>query len=134
MSLRAKARDVLYTTFNVRRALGFVWESSRGWTIASALLLMVQGVLPVVSIYLLRLLVDAVVAAVSAAPPAAGAAAGGAPQRELYVVLFAAGGVMLLAGITRIVGTLVNTEQSRRVVDHMHDVIQKKAIEVDLEF
>ncbi len=128
MSVIAKTREVVRTTFNVKRALGFVWESSRGWTTANVVLLVVQGLLPVASLYLLRLLVDAVVDA------AAGRASEGALPSNVFAVLLAAGVVALLSGLSRIVGAVVNKEQSRRVVDHMHDVIQNKAVEVDLEY
>lgn len=147
MSLIQTSRNVLRTTFNVRRALRFVWAASRGWTVANALLLVVQGLLPVASIYLLRLLVDAVVAAV-AGLPAGGVASDAAPalpgsgllpavgavQYNVFVVLLAAGAVMLLSGLARTVGGVVSREQGRRVMDYMHNVIHHKAVAVDLEF
>lgn len=128
MSILEASRNVLRTTFNVRRALRFVWTASRGWTIANTSLLVVQGLLPVASIYLLRLLVDAVVAAV-AGPPAVGAV-----RYDVFTVLLAAGAVMLLSGLTRTAGRVVSREQGRRVTDHMHSVIHHKAVAVDLEF
>ncbi|TVR58249.1 MAG: ABC transporter ATP-binding protein [Spirochaetaceae bacterium] len=123
-----KVRTVVQTTFRVKRALGFVWESSRGWTVAHVCLLAIQGVLPIVSLVLLRMLVDTVVETVATAGQS------DAMPTGLFTVLIAVGVVTLLTGLTRIVGTVVSKEQARRVADHMHDVIQAKAIAVELEY
>lgn len=127
MSLVQKTKKILYTTFNIKRVLGFVWSSSRGWAIVNAALLLVQGVLPIVSIYLLKLLVDSVATAVDVG-------AHESVAYNVYTVLAAFAVVMLLTGLSRTVGNLVNKEESRRIVDYMHDVIHKKAVDVDLEY
>ena len=44
------------------RALRFVWQSAKGWTIANGVLLVVQGMLPLLPLYLMKLMVDAVTA------------------------------------------------------------------------
>ena len=128
MPIVTKVKTVVQTTFRVKRALGFVWESSRGWTIAHVSLLAIQGVLPIVSLVLLRMLVDTVVDAVGTGSD------GAAIPSRLLTVLIAVGVVSLLSGLTRIIGGVVTKEQSRRVSDHMHDVIQTKAIAVELEY
>jgi ATP-binding cassette subfamily B protein len=51
-----KIRRALY----LRRALHLVWQSTPGWTIASIVLLVLQGILPLLSLYLIKLIVDAV--------------------------------------------------------------------------
>ena len=40
------------------RALHFVWESGPKWTLASAALVLIQGLLPLLTLYLMKLLVD----------------------------------------------------------------------------
>src|SRR6056297_2141108 len=124
MTLAQKTKKILHTTFNVKRALGFVWASSRVWAIVNVALLLVQGVLPIVSIYLLKLLVDSVASAIDIG-------ARESMDYSVYTVLAAFGVVMLLTGLSRTVGTLVNKEESRRIVDYMHDVIHRKAVDVD---
>ena len=42
------------------RAVHLVWTSSSGWTTASVALVVVQSALPLVQLYLLKLIVDAV--------------------------------------------------------------------------
>ena len=56
------ARMKIERTLQLGRALRFVWQSAKGWTIANGVLLVVQGVLPLLPLYLTKLLVDAVTA------------------------------------------------------------------------
>lgn len=48
------------------QALRLVWQSAPGWTIASAALLTVQGILPLLTLYLTKLVVDAMTAGITA--------------------------------------------------------------------
>ena len=48
------------------RALRFVWQSAKGWTLLNGVLTVVQGVLPLLQLYLVKLIVDAVTAGVTA--------------------------------------------------------------------
>ncbi len=140
MSLLSRCRTTFRLTFNVRRAIGFVWRSARGWTLANVALLTVQGLLPIVSLYLLRIMVDVVVAGAGEAFGATGTGAqsysGAQPyfQAEVVPVLLAVATVALATALARVVGGVVNKEQTRRVVDYMHDVLQRKAVEVDLAY
>lgn len=122
-----KIKGIIHTTFNVKRAVGFVWTASRGWALLNAALLVIQGILPIVSIYLLKVLVDSVVGTL-------GGDSTEAQMVQVYMVLTAVGAVMLLTGLARTVGSLAHKEESRRIADYMHDVIQHKAIEVDLQY
>lgn len=115
------------TRFKIQRALRFVWQSGRGWTLASMALLVVQGALPLVGLYLMKLVVDAVAASMAA--PDKGAAFG---RVALLVAL--AGGVALVGAVCRSIAGLVSEAQAQAVTDHMHDVLHAKSIEVDLEY
>ncbi len=50
-------------------ALRLVWQSSPAWTVAKLSLLFVQGLLPLASIYLVKLLVDALTEGLALAEP-----------------------------------------------------------------
>jgi len=126
MSVMNKIKAIIHTTFNVKRALSFVWQSSKGWAILNIVLLIVQGVLPIVSMYLFKIMVDTVVGEAGIQD--------GKISSNVYLIIIAVGVIMLLIGLSRNIGNLVNKEQSRRVVDYMHDIIQKKAIDVDLQY
>ena len=48
------------------QALIMVWSAARGWTTAWLVLLATQGLLPIVTVYLTRALVDRLAAAIGA--------------------------------------------------------------------
>ncbi len=54
--------------------------------------------------------------------------------KQTMIVIIAAGGVTLLSNFIRIVNGFVTQVQGRIVVDHMNNIIQSKAVEVDLEY
>ena len=56
VSLLERLRGVM----QLRRALDLVWKSTRNWTIMSLGCMAVQALLPLASLYLIKLIVDAV--------------------------------------------------------------------------
>lgn len=109
------------------RALRFVWQSAKGWTIANGLLLVLQGVLPLLPLYLTKLMVDAVSAGATA--PDKNAVLG---RVFLLVGLMAA--VTLFAFFVRAMSALVSEWQAYRVSESMSDVLLAKSVDVDLEY
>jgi ATP-binding cassette, subfamily B, bacterial len=122
-SIKLKIRRAL----QLGRALRFVWQSAKGWTIASGVLIVVQGVLPLLPLYLMKLLVDAVTAGVAAPDK-------GAVLRHVLLLVGLMGAVTLLASLIRLIAGLVSEWQTNIVTDHMNDVLLAKSIEVDLEY
>lgn len=111
----------------VDRALRFVWSASPGWTALSAALVVLQSVVPLVTLYVLKLVVDRL----TAAAEAAGSVVLGTDLLWLIVV----------AGANGVVGALayallgyVQAIQSHLIVDRMQDMIHRKSIDVDLEY
>ncbi len=94
---------------------------------ANGVLLVVQGALPLLPLYLMKLMVDAVTAGLAA--PDKGAAF---KYVVFYIVLMAA--VTVFAALTRSVAGLVGQGQSMAVTDYMNNVLHAKSIEVDLEY
>jgi ATP-binding cassette subfamily B protein len=114
-------------TLQLNRALRFVWKSAKGWTIANAVLIVVQGVLPLLPLYLMKLMVDAVTAGLAA------------PDKWVafkHVLLLGVlmGAVTLFASLIRSIAGLVSEWQAYIVTDHMNDVLLAKSVEVDLEY
>ncbi|MBE9205420.1 ABC transporter ATP-binding protein [Nostoc sp. LEGE 06077] len=127
MQLGKKIRDKLQNTLRLLPALRLVWQSSPGWTIARVVLLTIQGILPVVSIYLSKLIIDAVAANVSLADKALA-------FRNVLILIVIAGGVTLLTTLANSLTELVTTAHSQRVTDYMQGIINAKSIEADLEY
>ncbi|MDZ7695732.1 MAG: hypothetical protein U5R49_01985 [Deltaproteobacteria bacterium] len=109
------------------RALRFVWQSAKGWTIVNGVLIVVQGVLPLLSLYLMKLMVDAVTAGLAAPDKEA------AFKHVLLLVGFM-GAATLFAFMIRSIAGLVSEWQAYIVTDHMNNVLLAKSIEVDLEY
>jgi ATP-binding cassette subfamily B protein len=109
------------------RALRFVWQSTKGWTIANGALIAIQGVLPLLPLYLMKLMVDAITAA-HAAPDK------GIAFRHVLLLGGLMGAVTLFSSLFRLIAGVVSEWQAYIVTDHMNDVLLVKSIEVDLEF
>lgn len=122
-SIKVKIRRAL----QLGRAVRFVWQSAKGWTLVNGVLLVIQGVLPLLPLLLTKLLVDAVTAGV--ASPDKGAAL----WRVLGLVGLMAAATLFSFLISLIAG-MVGEWQSYIVTDHMNDLLLAKSIEVDLEY
>ena len=114
-------------TLQLGRAVRFVWQSAKGWTIANGALIVVQGVLPLLPLYLMKLMVDAVTAALAAPDK-------GVAFRHVLLLVGLMGAATLLAFLIRLIAGLVSEWQAYTVTDHMNDVLLAKSIEVDLEY
>lgn len=108
-------------------ALRFVWRSAPGWTIANAVLVLVQGPLPLLSLYLMKLTIDTVTDNLAAADTAGA-------FREAAVFVLLMGVVSLASSLIGQLAGLIQQAQSLTVTDYMHEIIHAKSIAVDLEY
>jgi ATP-binding cassette subfamily B protein len=109
-------------------AIRIVWRSAPGWTLANALLVVVQGLLPIAGLWITKRVVDAVVSGVGAAPGSAGA-----PLREALLWI-AVGVLVTLATVAcRALAGVVAESQAWCVTDHVTDLIHRKSAAVDLD-
>jgi ATP-binding cassette subfamily B protein len=111
----------------IRRALGFVWASGRGWTIASLALILVQGTLPLLALYLMKLVVDTAARGLSSADKS------GAFDR-LAMLLGLAAAIAVASALCRSAEGLVKQALDQRVSDHIHEILQAKSLQVDLDY
>ena len=123
----SKIREALRQLPYLPRAFALVWAAAHRWTAAWIVLLLVQGLLPVATVYLTRSVVDSL----SAAIRANGDWAALRPTLTL-IVLF--GALLLLAEILRSATNYARAAQAELVRDHISALIQRKSIEVDLAF
>ena len=127
-SLRTEStRDKIINTLHLRRALSLVWQSAPGWTLASAFLVVLQGTLPLVSLYLMKLIVDSVTTGVNSANKEA------ASGYILYIIILTAG-VAFLTAFSRSTAGVVSEAQASQVSDYIIDLLHAKSIEADLEY
>ena len=107
----------------IRQALQFVWKSSKKWTIYLLIAQILQALLPLASLYLIKLIVDTLTID------------GVGTDFTLvlqYVVAF--GGVQLLLAIIQNYQQLISETQQQLVTDYMSTVIIDKATSVDLSY
>lgn len=109
------------------RALRFVMQAGPGWTIASAALVFIQGALPLLTLYLMKLIVDAVTFSLTTPDKVAA-------FQHVALLIGLAAGVALLNALCGLMAGLVKEAQTLTVTDHMYDILHAKSIEADLEY
>jgi ATP-binding cassette subfamily B protein len=109
------------------RALSLVWASSKSLSGAWITLLAAQGLLPIATVYLVRSLVNLLVAAVRSR----GAWPDLRPALAVAAVLAL---VLLFAEVLSNISRLLRSAQSQRVQDHITNLIHEKSRVVDLAF
>ncbi len=114
-------------TSRLRRALRLVWESGPGWTVACVTLLVVRATLPLAGLYAMKLVIDAVVIGVAASDK-------GLVFGRVMVLVGLVGAVTLVSVLCRSLAGFVSEGQAQAVTDHMHEVLQAKSVELDLEY
>ncbi len=121
-----QTKPKLENILRFRRAFRLVLESAPGWTIAGSVLVVLQGVLPLASLYLMKLIVDAV----------SNAAASGSSDSFTHVAFLIAASafIALLSAFSRSLSTMVSEAQAQAVTDHVQEVLHAKSIEADLEY
>ncbi len=109
------------------RGISLIWKSSPGWSLTQGVVLVVQGLLPLLSLYLLKLIFDAVEAAFRDS-------ANGVGFRRVVILIAIAAGVAIVSSVMRALGALVRELQALTLTDTVHEVLHAKSIEADLEY
>ena len=109
------------------RAFQLVHRAAGGLVVIWAALLLVQGLLPVASVYLTRTLVDGIAAMI-------GVGGGWRTLSPLLPAGFAMALVLIGLEVLQSIGTWVRTAQAERVQDHIHELIHEQAMRLDLSF
>lgn len=112
---------------NLNRAFLLVWGSAPGWTVAGAGLVIVQSIVPLASMYLMKLIVDGVTGAITGPDTGRSFASIGG-----LVALAAA--AAFVSSLCRSFGGIVRETQGQVVTDHVADVIHEKSVAADLAF
>ncbi|MBW1806183.1 MAG: ABC transporter ATP-binding protein [Deltaproteobacteria bacterium] len=113
--------------FRLNRAVRFVWQAGPGLTLVGLILLLLRGLLPLLTLYLMKLIVDAVTLALSAPDKTAA-------LREVGLLIGIAAGVAILNTLLQLAADLVREYQSGAVTDHMYNILHAKSIQVDLQY
>ena len=105
----------------------YIWRSSPGWTLLNGILLLVRGILPLLLLYLVKLLVDEI--QVVAANPG-----GEDALNRLISLLIIAAAVFLTNALSASLGTLVRERQSFVISDYFDHLIHNKTTRIEYGF
>lgn len=108
-----------------RRALGLIWEACGPLTLAWLAVLVLQGLLPVATVYLTKPLVDGLQAII-------GQGASWQAVQPLLVVGAAMAALLLLTELLKVALQLIGFSQAELVQDHVNDLIHAKTTSVDM--
>ncbi len=127
MGLKVTYFQKIRGLMQLHRALVLVWDSAKKWTMAGLGLMAIQAFLPLLTLYLIKLTVDAVAAGISAPDKAAALR-----QVLLWISLTAL--VAILTDGCRALADIIRENQGQLVTDHVTDVIHRQSAVVDLAY
>ena len=110
-----------------RRAVKLVWVAAPRWTAASLFLVILQSLLPVVTVYLIKSVVDSLTRVMR------GDHSPESVRSAIYLVV-AAAFVQLLTEVVRSLAKWIRTSQTQIVQDYVYSLILKKSTSVDMGF
>ncbi|MBP7686897.1 MAG: ABC transporter ATP-binding protein [Thermoflexales bacterium] len=112
---------------HVPRTLGLIWAAAPYWTAATIGLLVIQGVLPILTVYLTRSIVNSLAALIGSS--------GDRAALEPAVIAIGLMGLVLLTG--EVLGSAANyvrTALADQVQDQLYELIHAQATALDLHF
>lgn len=127
MKEKKTIKKMIRHTLQLKQAVMLVWKNAPGWTLINLVLVVIQGIFPLVSLYLIKKIVDTIAAGISGSDPAL------AFQGVIKWIILA-GIVTLLTALFRSLGEHASEAQSLIVTDAVSDILHAKSIQVDLEF
>lgn len=125
-SLNTKLKNAV----RIDRALKFVWQASPLYTVLSGIVVIAQGILPLISLYLIKLIIDSVTGLDFS--PGTSLLDQSFSKTLLYIGM--ACGVGLLAAFFNFLTDYVKKAQALTVTDYMFSVLHEKSVQADLAF
>jgi ATP-binding cassette subfamily B protein len=127
MPPRPTPRQRIKAAFRLGRALRLVWQTAPRWTLVNTALVVVQGAVPLASLYVMKRVLDAVGAGV-ATPGRPGAV------HDVLAWIVAAALVALVAAFARLLGEYATEAQSLQVTDAVAEILHAQSVAVDLAY
>ncbi|PMB26030.1 ABC transporter ATP-binding protein [Fischerella thermalis] len=125
--LKRKFRSANTIINHLIKTLSLVWAASGYWTLASMVMLLVQGILPAISLTFTRQVVDNLVVV-------AGNGLSVANVQKILIPVALMAGIMLLGEFFNSSGEWIRTAQSELVNDYITALIHKQSVAVDYGF
>lgn len=122
-SIKSKIKNAL----RIDRAFLLVWKASRKWTALSILLTVIEGIIPLLTLYIMKLIVDTIADAVQSGDTAESFG------RAMYLIV-AATIVAIIHAAIRLIAGYVSEAQAAVVTDYVSSTLHAKSIDLDLSF
>ena len=113
--------------FKTKGVFLLIWQATPRLAIARLIILFIQGILPLVSLYLTKLIVDVLAANVDNSDKIA-------VFNELIWLLLLVAIVTIIVNVCNSLGEMVNAAQSQRVTDYVESVLYRQAMAIDIEY
>jgi len=110
VKMKSPLDNPIQSTLQLKRALSLVWQTAPKWTLINVAISFLQGALPLVALYVMKRLLDAVMMTLVSSNP------GNAFHPVVFWIL-AAGGVAVLISIIQSLGEYASEAQSMQVTD-----------------
>ena len=123
----ASILDKLKVALRYRQSFDLLWQAGPGLVIANLALLVFLGVLPLLNLYIIKLILDAVTVSL-------GVQEGSATPISIPLLIGAAAGAALLNAIGGRFSAYVGEAQTLKVTDHVYNILHEKSAELDLEY
>lgn len=120
-------RQAAHLLSQLPKTLRLIYQAAGALTVLWLGVLIVQGLLPGLTVYLTKLVLDG-------AEAAFGKGSSWESMRLFLIPAVLMGAVMLLSHVLAAVQTYVQAAQSERLEDHVQELVQTRAIELDLAF
>ena len=127
MKTARRLKKVVPALLAILPALKLVWQSSPRLTVVRGTIEILLGILPIGLFYIGKLLIDTL----SSGNPLSGDRLFSSPTIWLLLGAIAIGTTQIVCNA---ILELINTAQSRKVIDYTQDILHGKSIEVDLAF
>jgi len=120
-------KNRIKNAMRIDRAFLLVWKASRKWTILSISLTVIQGIIPLLTLYIMKLIVDTITYAIQSGDGE------GSFRRAMYLII-AATIIAVIQAAIRLVGNYVSEAQGAIVTDYVSSTLHEKSIDLDLAY
>lgn len=120
-------RQIVSMRADIVRAVRLVFTYTPGWTTAGILFVIILGFLPLLSLFILKILIDTVTSEIIAPDPSLLAT-------QMILLLCAAAGIAFLSALCNAGSTYANEVQSLVMTEKISAMIQSHSLALDLEY
>ena len=116
-----------YNTKYIRGALKIIWKSSPAWSVVNIVLSLIRGTLPLVLIYIVKIIIDNVTVILSSGRPLL-------TDKDILVTFGIATLFFFVNAVTDSVNSYAREKQSFLVNDFIQDLIHKKTVSIPYRY